>query len=96
MSTSKDINVEIVSGQANRPMSRPAHCLQPNEVSEELGANLRDGLSNVEAQARLEDFGRNELEEGQGVQPIKILIRQVANAMMLVSMRSKLLPLKLS
>lgn len=79
-------NVENVPGQANKPMSRPAHCLRPDEVSQELSANLRDGLSGNEAESRLKEYGRNELDEGQGVQPLKILIRQVANAMMLVNM----------
>lgn len=85
MSTRKDVDVQNVYGQANKPMSRPAHCLGPDEVSLQLSADVRDGLSSNEAESRLKDFGRNELDEGQGVQPVKILIRQVANAMMLVS-----------
>ena len=76
-----------VSGQANKPMSQPAHCLETGILSQELGANLRDGLNTNEARIRLEDYGRNELDEGKGVQPVKILIRQIANAMMLVRIR---------
>ena len=43
-----------------------------------------NGFSKAQASEKLAEFGRNELDDGPGVQPIKILIRQVANAMMLV------------
>ena len=54
-----------VSGQANQPMSRPAHALTDAQVLEEIETS-------------------NELGDTGGVQPVKILIRQVANAMTLV------------
>ena len=44
-----------------------------------------DGLTHHEVQQRLETFGRNELEGDRGTQPLKILLRQIANAMTLVS-----------
>ena len=65
-------------------LSRPAHALSCEAVSEELGADTENGLVAAEAKSRLEKYGRNELDDGPGVQPVKILIRQVANAMMLV------------
>ncbi|KAJ5144839.1 ATPase P-type K/Mg/Cd/Cu/Zn/Na/Ca/Na/H-transporter [Penicillium atrosanguineum] len=37
-----------------------------------------------EASHRLQEYGPNKLDEGEGVSVVKILIRQVANAMMLV------------
>ncbi|KAL8769581.1 MAG: hypothetical protein Q9209_004513 [Squamulea sp. 1 TL-2023] len=73
-----------VSGQANKPLSQPPHALYHTVVSEELQANPNDGLTEQEAQSRLVAYGRNELDDGPGVQPVKILVRQVANAMMLV------------
>ncbi|KAL8676901.1 MAG: hypothetical protein Q9186_006631 [Xanthomendoza sp. 1 TL-2023] len=73
-----------VSGQANKPLSLPPHALTHTAVAEELEANKQDGLTVQHAQARLDEYGRNELDDGPGVQPIKILIHQVANAMMLV------------
>ena len=76
--------VQHVSGQANRPMSRPAHALKYDDVVREIGANALDGLTTAQAQERLADYGRNELEEGPGVAPTKILVRQIANAMILV------------
>lgn len=74
-----------VSGQANEPTSQLPHELPAEKLAEEIGANLSDGLTSQEAKQRLEKFGQNELDNGPGVSPVKILIRQVANAMTLVS-----------
>ncbi|KAJ4135168.1 P-type ATPase [Fusarium equiseti] len=73
-----------VSGQSNTPMSAPAHALTYEQVAKELNANLEDGLTDQEAKSRLETSGRNEFGEQEGVQPIKILIGQIANALTLV------------
>lgn len=73
-----------VSGQSNNPISKPAHALKWTQVSEELNADPDDGLSAEEAKKRLDQHGRNELGDGGGVNPGKILLRQVANAMTLV------------
>ncbi|KAK5077937.1 P-type ATPase [Lithohypha guttulata] len=73
-----------VSGQSNKPLSKPAHSLSFDEVLKELGASGIEGLKASEAETRLQEFGKNELDNGPGVNPTKILIRQVANAMMLV------------
>jgi magnesium-transporting ATPase (P-type) len=78
-------SVEHVSGQSNKPLSKPAHALTYEAVIQEIRANAEDGLTSSEARLRLDDHGRNELGEGKGTQPGKILIRQVANAMVLVS-----------
>ncbi|KAJ4189404.1 P-type ATPase [Fusarium solani] len=75
---------EHVSGQANKPMSAPAHALTFQQVAEELGANLEDGLTDGEAKNRLEEYGRNEFGAEEGVQPLKIFIGQIANALTLV------------
>lgn len=73
-----------VSGQSNRPMTQPAHCLAVAEVVEQLKADTSNGLSDDEAQKRLAEYGKNDLGEAQKVSPIRILIAQVANAMTLV------------
>lgn len=86
MGKKKEDNEPHVSGQANKPLSQPPHALSYAVVAEELKANPNDGLSAQEAKSRLEEYGRNELDDGPGVQPVKILIRQVANAMMLVKL----------
>lgn len=73
------------SGQANEPLTKPAHALTFNEVVEQTKCNPDDGLTTAEAKSRLEKHGNNDLGEDGGVSPAKILLRQVANAMTLVS-----------
>lgn len=75
---------DLVSGQGNTRLSQPAHALSFAHVLDEIGANRTQGLTDAEAKKRVEEHGRNELESGGGVQPVKILIRQIANAMILV------------
>ncbi|KAJ5569178.1 hypothetical protein N7450_011664 [Penicillium hetheringtonii] len=66
------------------PLSQPAHSLTYEAVIKELSTELDEGLSPDEATRRLEQYGPNKLDEGEGVSVVKILVRQVANAMMLV------------
>ncbi|EAQ91854.1 hypothetical protein CHGG_00089 [Chaetomium globosum CBS 148.51] len=73
-----------VSGQSNNPTSRPAHALTYEQLASELNADVLSGLTASEAKARLEQYGRNDLGEEEGVQPLKIIIAQIANAMTLV------------
>jgi Na+-exporting ATPase len=73
------------SGQANEPLTKPAHALTFQEVIEQTKCNPDDGLVTSEAKSRLEKHGKNDLGEDGGVSPGKILLRQVANAMTLVS-----------
>ncbi|KAM5494220.1 P-type ATPase [Microsporum canis] len=65
-------------------LSLPAHCLKAEAVTQELTTNADDGLTTQEAKTRLTIYGQNKLDEGEGVSVVKILVRQVANAMMLV------------
>ncbi|KAF3071753.1 Sodium transport ATPase 2 [Trichoderma lentiforme] len=76
--------VAHASGQSNEPMSKPAHALSIQQVVDELGANILDGLPEAEANTRLQKYGKNDLGEAEGAQPIKIIIAQIANAMTLV------------
>ncbi|KAI9668426.1 MAG: Na+ ATPase [Alyxoria varia] len=73
-----------VSGQSNKPLSKPAHALAFQQVTEEVKADPRDGLKDGEAKTRLEEYGPNEFGKGGGVNVTKILVRQFANAMTLV------------
>lgn len=72
-------------GAGNKPLSRPAHALTFDAVIDELQADTNAGLTPADAKERLEVYGSNDLGEGAGVQPAKILLRQVANAMTLVT-----------
>jgi magnesium-transporting ATPase (P-type) len=74
-----------VSGQSNTPTSRPAHALTYEQLANELNADVLSGLTANEAKTRLEQYGRNDLGEEEGVQPLKIVIAQIANAMTLVT-----------
>ncbi len=76
---------EVTPGHGR--LSRPAHALPADQVIAELDVDVRGGLTPEAAQARLEEHGRNELDDGPGVRPGKILLRQIANAMVLVSER---------
>lgn len=73
-----------VSGQSNRPLSLPAHALTYQQVEEELGSNSLNGIAPEEAASRLAEFGSNELGEAEGVQPLRIVVAQIANAMTMV------------
>ncbi|KAM3540188.1 hypothetical protein ARSEF1564_006880 [Beauveria bassiana] len=73
-----------VSGQANKPMSAPAHASSYADVERELQVDHEVGLTPEEAKTRLDVYGRNEFGEQDGVQPFKIFIGQIANALTLV------------
>lgn len=77
-----------VSGQSNKPISAPPHTLPVNKVVEELQTNGDEGLTPAEAAKRLEEYGGNEFGEEQGVQPFRIIMGQLANAMTLVCFSS--------
>ncbi|KAI0008336.1 potassium/sodium efflux P-type ATPase [Xylariaceae sp. FL0662B] len=73
-----------ISGQANKPLSRPAHALTYDQVILELGTHNINGLSSNVAKQRLEELGENDIGESAGVSVWKIIVAQVANAMTLV------------
>jgi len=68
-------------------LSQPAHSLSFDDVIQELGTNSDAGLTSSEAKGRIEKYGENVLEGDEGISFAKIVIRQVANAMTLVSER---------
>lgn len=76
-----------VSGQSNIPISAPAHSLSVQDVVKQLRVDSETGLSPQEASSRLATAGSNELDKKKGVQPIKIFIEQIFNAMTLVCIR---------
>ena len=67
------------------PLSQPAHSLPFDVVLNQLASDPEEGLSAEEAKGRLGKYGQNVLEGDEGVSIVKIIIRQIANAMMLVS-----------
>ncbi|KAH7029438.1 potassium/sodium efflux P-type ATPase [Microdochium trichocladiopsis] len=73
-----------VSGQSNKPLSRPPHALPYAQVITELESDEINGLHSAVAEQRLTDFGPNDLGEADGVSALKIVVAQIANAMTLV------------
>nr|CDP31721.1 Putative type IID cation-transporting ATPase [Podospora anserina S mat+] len=73
-----------VSGQANEPLSLPAHCLSASQVAQELQTDPTTGLTSQEATERLARYGANDLGKEKGVKPLEILFAQVFNAMTLI------------
>ena len=87
--TTTEGGVGHVSGQSNTPMSRTAHELSATDVVRELDANPDAGLTSEEAARRLGIYGPNDLGKQKGVQPIKIFIAQIVNAMTAVSIPNR-------
>ncbi|EFE40208.1 hypothetical protein TRV_05052 [Trichophyton verrucosum HKI 0517] len=71
-------------GQAQCTLSRPAHSLPYEAVIKEIGSDTENGLNSSEARRRSEQYGRNDLGNTESVQPAKMLLRQIANAMTLI------------
>lgn len=79
-----------VSGQSNKPLTKPAHSLSYEEVVEQLKVDSEDGLTHEEADRRHKEFGNNVLGDAKGAQPMKILVAQFTNAMMIVSVEKQI------
>lgn len=75
---------EHISGQSNKPLSQPPHSLTSHQVLDELHSDATTGLAPEEIPQRLEEMGRNEVEQKGGVKPVKIFLEQIFNAMTLV------------
>ncbi|KAI9925364.1 hypothetical protein MW887_006292 [Aspergillus wentii] len=84
-------NIAPDTGSGGSPLHQPAHTLTFETVVKQLSTQIDDGLAPEEASRRLQQYGPNKLDEGEGVSVLKILVRQVANAMMLVKRPTKLL-----
>jgi Na+-exporting ATPase len=67
-------------------LSSPAYLLTAEEIVQQLATDTDNGLSEEEAQRRITKYGLNELEAGGGVSAFKILMGQIFNAMVLVTL----------
>jgi Ca2+-transporting ATPase len=63
---------------------KPWHTLAFDEVARHLGTSLGHGLSHPEAASRLEQHGPNALPEGKRRGPLRILLSQFTDVMILV------------
>ena len=80
----EDGQANHTSGQADEPLSTLPHAMSVEQILKEANTDQLNGLTAPGAQSRLDRYGPNDLDEGPGVSPIKILVPQVANAMTLV------------
>lgn len=85
-----------IPGQSNKPLSGPAHSLTGQQVLDELQSNATRGLDPDDVPRRLAEYGTNELDQNKGVQPLKIFVEQIFNAMTLVRSPLHLVAPKLS
>ncbi|MEM0482601.1 MAG: cation-translocating P-type ATPase [Nitrososphaerota archaeon] len=60
------------------------HALEASECLRLLGSNLDTGLRGDEAAERLKIFGPNVIERGKKVSPLRILLRQFLNLMIII------------
>ncbi|EGX48531.1 Na+ ATPase [Orbilia oligospora] len=64
--------------------STPPHAQTFEDVAAELKTNVDKGLAAADAKQRLDEYGQNILEGGEGVHVWKVLFKQLTNAMILV------------
>lgn len=82
---STDMGKADEKGPLQYDLDAPAHTLPFEDVLQKLSVNQESGLSEAEVKNRRALYGQNQLDEGPGVQPFRILVHQVANALTLVS-----------
>ncbi|XPS73172.1 P-type Na(+) transporter [Ascochyta lentis] len=82
MVTTEKQAAEVASSLLALP--QPAHTIPYADVLDALSVPADAGLTTAEASHRLTQHGANELEQGAGVQPVRIFFEQVFNAMTLV------------
>ncbi|KAF8456034.1 hypothetical protein BDZ91DRAFT_701772 [Kalaharituber pfeilii] len=80
----EDLHPRGREGSMPLELSQLPHLLTADEVAQQLQTDPDNGLSDDEARTRLTKFGLNELAGGGGVSILRILMRQIFNAMVLV------------
>lgn len=82
----QDLYPRSREGPMLQGLSSPAHFLAAEEVAQQLATSPENGLSEEEAQSRITKYGLNELKAGDGVSAVRILMKQIFNAMVLVGL----------
>ncbi|GLB44749.1 putative cation transport ATPase (P-type) (TC 3.A.3) family protein [Lyophyllum shimeji] len=83
--TNTSLSVTVPPSNPNFASLGPiAHTLAIQQLADDLGTSLTDGLSKNESARRLESCGPNLLDGDGGVSALQVLIKQVANALTLV------------
>ncbi|MEZ4589544.1 MAG: cation-translocating P-type ATPase [Chloroflexota bacterium] len=63
---------------------KPWHTIAVDDLQQTLNVNLEIGLSEADAAAKRAEFGPNELTESGGVSPVRLLVAQFTNTMVLI------------
>lgn len=71
-------------GPGRFDLPEPTHFLSPEDVVSLLHSDAELGLSDHDAHARLSEAGPNEISGEGGVSALRILMKQIFNAMVLV------------
>jgi Ca2+-transporting ATPase len=79
----------ILISKESRPV--PWHIESIEEVKNKLDVDPAKGLSEDEAKNRLQDFGKNELEEKKGKSPFRIFISQFNDFMIWILIAAALI-----
>jgi Na+-exporting ATPase len=82
----QDLHSRSREGPVLQELSAPAYLLTAEVVIQQLATNPENGLSEEEAQFRITKYGFNELDAGDSVSVTRILMKQIFNAMALVSL----------
>lgn len=72
------------AAEEERVEGPPYHTMDLDTVAKLLKTDLEDGLSEQEVEGRREEAGFNEMEGEGGVNPVKLLIKQFFNIMVLI------------
>lgn len=71
--------------QKHQTTNPHAFLLSVQDVAQQLGTNIESGLGKRQVADLQKGYPANELEGGEGIAWYKILIKQMSNAMILVS-----------
>lgn len=83
----QDLHPRSCEGSVPLELTYAPYLLTGDEVANQLQTDPDNGLSVEEAKSRLTEFGLNELIGGGGVSATRIMMKQIFNAMVLVSRR---------
>jgi len=74
--------------QSRQRTERHPFLLPIEDVARQLDTNVESGLTALKVQELQREYPKNELEGGGGIAWYKILLKQISNAMILVSATS--------
>lgn len=76
----------LIRKEATAPATEgpPYHTMKIETVTQLLKSNIQDGLSESEVEEKRLAYGYNEMEGDGGINPVKLMLKQFANVMVLI------------